>query len=127
MVQLQEIEPKLTKLGYRVIAVSADRPEKLRETIKKHDLKYLLLSDSKLTGARDLGILYKLDDKTLRQYKKYGIDLEEASGESHHMLPVPAVFVIGTDAVIKFEYVNPHYQIRMDPDVLLVIAKVFLK
>jgi peroxiredoxin len=127
LVQLQSIEPKLTEMGYQLIAISADRPEKMRESINKHHLKYTLLSDSKMTGAMTLGIAFRVDDETLQRYKEHGIDLEDASGESHHMLPVPAAFVLGTDGVVQFEYINPHYQVRVDPDVLLAAAKAALK
>ncbi|MGH2569205.1 MAG: hypothetical protein ACRDGA_12785, partial [Bacteroidota bacterium] len=59
----------------------------------------------------------------LQRYKTINIDLEDASGESHHLLPVPAVFIVGTDGVIRFSYVNPNYRVRIDPDVLLAAAK----
>lgn len=120
---IKTIESELVRLGYQFIGISADRPEKIRNTIKKHDQKYLLLSDNKMTGAKAFGIAFKVDEKTLNKYKEYGIDLEDASGETHHILPVPAVFVIGTDGIIKFEYINPDYRVRLDPEVLLAAAK----
>jgi peroxiredoxin len=61
------------------------------------------------------------------QYGKFGIDVEAASGDTHHELPVPAVFVLGTDGKIRFEYVNLDYKSRLDPDVLLAMAKAALK
>lgn len=125
--QLQKIEPSLIELGYQIIAISPDRPEKFRESIEKHKLSYLLLSDSKMNGAQAFGLVFKVDEKALEQYKKYGVDLEDASGEKHHLLPVPAVFVVGTDGIVKFEYVNPNYKVRLDPDVLLAAAKAALK
>ena len=33
--------------------------------------------------------------------------------------PCPAVFVLDTEGVIQFEYVNPNHQVRVDSDVLL--------
>jgi peroxiredoxin len=119
--------PKLAQLGYQLIAVSADRPRKLRETIERHSLGYRLLSDNTMAGAMALGIAYRLDNKTIARYKEFGIDLADASGESHYLLPVPAVFVIGTDGVITFEYINPHYQVRVDPETLLAAAKAAMK
>ncbi|RMG56015.1 MAG: hypothetical protein D6723_01360 [Acidobacteria bacterium] len=124
--QLRKIESQLIALGYQLIAISADRPERLRQSIQKHQLHYRLLSDSQMTAARAFGLAYKVDDRTVERYKKLGIDLEEASGEKHHLLPVPAAFVIGTDGVIKFAYVNPNYKVRVDPDVLLAAAKAAL-
>lgn len=80
-----------------------------------------------MSGARALGIAFRLDDPTVAQYGKFGIDVEAASGETHHELPVPAVFVIGTDGTIRFEYVNPDYKSRLDSDVLLSMARAALK
>ena len=120
--QLQKIESQLTELGYKIIAISPDRPEKLRASIRKHKLSYLLLSDAEMSAARAFGISFRVDDATLERYKGYGIDLEDASGQKHHLLPVPSVFLVGTDGVIKFRYVNPDHTVRIEPDALLAAA-----
>ncbi len=125
--QLQDIEPKLIQLGYQIIAINPDRPAKLGQAIQKHKLNYLLLSDSKMIGAQAFGLAFKVDEATLERYKNLGIDLEDASGEKHHLLPVPAVFVVGTDGIINFEYVNPNYKVRISPDLLLAAAKAALE
>ena len=62
----------------------------------------------------------------IEKYKGYGIDLDDASGGNHHLLPIPAVFLVGTDGVIKFTYANPDYKVRMDPQVLLSTVKAEL-
>ena len=125
--QLQEIEPKLNEMGYQIIAVSPDRPELLKQNIKKHNFTYLLLSDSKHDAARAFGIAFRVDEKSLKMYEQYGINIQAASGEHDLILPVPAVFVIGLDGIIKFEYVNPNYEVRLDPDILIVAARSALK
>ena len=127
LVQLQNIELKLAQSGYQIIAVSPDRPAKLCQSIQKHKWNYLLLSDSKMMGARALGIAFRVDEKTLERYKNLDIDLEDASGETHHLLPVPSVFIVGTDGIIKFEYVNPNYKVRPNSDLLLAAAKTSLE
>jgi len=124
--QLQEIHSELIELGYRIIAISPDRPEKVSELMEKRKLDYLLLSDSKMTAAKAFGVAYEVDEETLKLYKGFGINLEEASGEDHNLLPVPSVFVVGADGIIDFQYVNPDYKIRIDPDVLLAAAKAAL-
>jgi hypothetical protein len=44
------------------------------------------------------------------------------------MLPVPAVFLIGgTKCLIEFEYVNPDYRVRINPELLLAAANVLFK
>ena len=82
-----------------------------------------MLSDNKLEGALSLGIAYKLDEKRYHKFKENGIDLEGTSSQKHHLLPVPAVFIIGMDGIIKFQYVNPNHRVRVHPDILLAAAK----
>lgn len=55
--------------------------------------------------------------------EKYGIDLEEASGEKHHQLRVPFVFVVDRDGVIQLSYSNLDYKVRIDPGDLVDAAR----
>lgn len=125
--QLKEIEPKLLSLGYQILAISTDKPEKLQETLTKEKLNYTLLSDSKMTACSTLGIAFKVEEEVVKKYKSHNMDLETASGEKHHLLPVPSVFIVGTDGIIKFSYINPNYKVRLDPDVMLAAATAALK
>ena len=125
--QLQKIEKQLVNLGYQIVALSADRPEKLQETSQNKKINYRLFSDSAMNAAQALGIAFHVDDVTVDKYKKFGLDIEEASGEKHHLLPVPAAFVLKTDGTVVFAYVNPDYKVRVQPEVLLAAAKAALK
>jgi peroxiredoxin len=116
------IEP-LKLLGYQLIAISPDSPASLAATMQKEPLTYTLLSDSNLDLIGGLGIGFRVDPETLEKYKGYGIDLEAASGESHHVLPVPAVFVIDAAGVIQFHYVNPDYRIRVPARLIMEAAR----
>lgn len=95
----------------------------MRESVEKQDLTYVVLSDSTTEAAQAFGLAFQIDDKTFELFKGYGIDLEDASGEDHHILPVPAVYIVGTDGVILFDYVNPDYKVRIDPEELLEAAR----
>jgi peroxiredoxin len=106
-----------------VIAISSDRPSGLQDSLRKHDLGYTLLSDSGMRAARAFGIAWQVDDHGVAMYKRAGIDLEVASGETHHQLPVPSVFLVGRDGRIQYVYSNPDYQIRPDNDTLLRAAR----
>ncbi len=110
-----------------MLFVSADRPEKISTIDKKSDFDYVLLSDSKLEAAKAFGIAFHLDDDMLKMFIKYGIDVEEATGETHHGLPVPSVFILDTEGVIRFSYVDPNYKARVDPALLVAAAKASLR
>ncbi len=124
--RLKEIEQQILDAGWQIIAISPDRPQKLSKSIIKHQMKYTLFSDSKMEASKRFGIAFKVDDATIEKYKGYGIDLDDASGENHHLLPIPAVFLVGIDGVIKFTYANPDYKVRLDPQVLLSTVKAEL-
>ncbi|MBD8527647.1 peroxiredoxin-like family protein [Pseudomarimonas arenosa] len=121
--QLRLTFPGLRELGYKLIAISPDRPESLRATLGDMPLEYTLLSDSSLSLIGALGIGFRVDDPTLEKYKGYGIDLEQASGQTHHVLPVPAVFVLDGNQIIQFHYVNPDYRIRVPGGLILEAAR----
>ncbi len=127
MVELRDIHSQVAEAGYQLIAISPDRPEKVRESIAEHALNFHPLSDSQMAAARALGIAYKVDEATLQKLKSFGVDLAEASGQAHFMLPVPAVFLVGANGGITFEYVNPDYSRRIKPELLLAALRANLK
>lgn len=121
--QLQEADSELRKLGFRIVAISPDRPEKLQESLDKGALSYTLLSDSSMNAAKAFGIAFEVEAPMLEKLVSYNIDIEAASGQKHHLLPVPSVFLVGTDGVIDYVYSNPDYKVRLSPDELLSAAK----
>ena len=114
-------------LGFQILGICPDRPENLKLTIDKGKLKYRLLSDASMAGARGLGIAFTVDDGTYAKLGKYGIDLEKTSGYKHRQLPVPSVFIIDSGGVIRFSHVNPDYRVRLAPEALLAAAKSVAK
>lgn len=127
---MRRIEADLVAKGYELVFASADSVASLRasldETAAGGEAAYTLASDASMTVAEAFGVAYRLDDRTVARYRDYGIDLEAASGHDHHMLPVPAVFLIDTNGVVRFHYVNPDYRWRVDPRLLLTAADVVL-
>jgi len=120
--QIAEAEAELVKRGYQVLAISPDRPESLRATLDKGDYKYQLLSDSDMTLTKAFGLAFQVDDPTVEQYHGFGIDLDAASGRSHHLLPVPAVYIVDRQGVIRFAHWDPDYKKRLGPQELLSAA-----
>jgi len=113
----------LTKLGFPVVAISADQSSKLQQSLKANNLGYALYSDSSLSAARAFGIAFQLSDDQVQMYLEYGIDLEAASGRKHHQLPVPSVFLVEAGGTIRWVYSNPDYEIRPDNAAILKAAR----
>jgi peroxiredoxin len=121
--ELQQVEDDILALGYKLIAISIDKPEKLKESLQEHSLNYELYSDSKAEVSKAFGIAFKVEDSQVEMLKNHNMNLEKSSGEQHHILPVPSVFIVDEEGKIIFEYVNPNYKIRMSGNLLLETAK----
>lgn len=121
---LAEVAPELEEAGIQLLAISPDRPEKLREKPDLGKLPYTLLSDSSMDLCQSFGIAFKVDDALVVKYRdSYGIDLEGDSGETHHLLPYPSVFIVDGNGVIRFAHVDPNYKVRLDPEMILKQAQ----
>ena len=116
LAELQSIQDDLRELGYQILAISMDRPAKLRESSTEHDLGYTLLSDSAAVATKAFGLAFRATNSNTDRLESY-------SERPHHILPVPAAFIVGTDGMIKFEYINPNYKMRVKSEVILIAAK----
>jgi peroxiredoxin len=115
---LQEIAPELEKEGYQLIAISTDKPEGLMESATKEELGYTLLSDADLNVSKGFGLAYKAP-------KGYWEMLPKTTGgmDVDLLLPVPSVFILDRKGAIHFEYINPDFKQRLNPDLLKVVAQ----
>jgi peroxiredoxin len=100
---IQDYEAEFIKLGYQIIAISTDSPEKLKETTNKLNLSYTLLSDPSCDVAKQFGIAFQ-------------------AGENW-VLPVPTVVVADKNGMIKFIHSNADYKVRISGEALLKVLK----
>jgi len=126
LAEMRHAEKELTGLGFDIWFISIDKPELLYASLEQPDVAYTIYSDSSLDATRAFGLAFRVDDSTYERYIGYDINLEEASGETHHVLPAPSTFIIGTDGIINFQYTNPDYKVRLHPEVLLAAARAYV-
>ena len=103
MVQLQADADVLRGLGFQIIAICIDPPEKLVQSAQQWGVRFPLLSDPELKLAHAYGVAFRPTGK--------------------RGLPVPAVFLTDGDGVIQYHYVNPRYQVRLAREVLMAAAR----
>lgn len=125
LAELRKAEAELDSLGFDIWFISIDKPEVLYASLEQPDIGYRVLSDAKLEATRAFGLAFRVPDELVEKYRGWGIDLEAAAGETHHVLPAPSTYLIGTDGVIRFQYTNPDYTVRLHPDVLLAAARAY--
>ncbi len=124
LADLQTALPDLNAAGYQLIAISPDLPAELMKSNEKYSLGYTLYSDSKAVAMEAFGVAFRVEPALVDKYKNsYHIDLEAASGETHHILPVPTVYLINQKGQITYIYSNPDYKVRLKGSELVAAAK----
>lgn len=115
MKQLESIEKDLSdSVKTNLVAISVDNLSVAKKMKDKYKLNFQIVSDPKAKILKAFNIANKLDDKLVKKYKSsYKIDVERASGETHHLVAHPAVFVV-KNGVISFVDVNVNYKVRTD-------------
>ena len=97
------MKSQLDSLGFEMIAIAPDPPEKLAEVRDRVGLAFALLSDVDFEAAKAYGVAF--------------------TNNRNRSLPVPSIFVIAPNRKIQFQYVNPNYRERIDGDVLEAMAR----
>jgi peroxiredoxin len=114
--QLKQLEDSLSQIkakGATVLTVTPEKQENIAKTITKTKASFTILHDEGLKIMKSYDVAFKVDDKTIEAYKKYGINFSEANGEANGAnLPVPAVYVINKDGRIVYKYFDVNYSKR---------------
>lgn len=121
--ELGQVEQQLRQMGFQIVAVSPDRPAAMRETTGDTPLNYTLLSDADAELAQAFGLAFRVDSDTVARYREYGIDLEAASGHDHHILPVPAVYLVDRSGTIRYAHWDADYKQRPRGDEIIEQAR----
>lgn len=120
---IQDVKDEVEAAGYQLIGITPDHVDNLEKSVEKSKSDYPIYSDFQLQAITGFGVAWKVDDELYAKYKKdYELDLEEWSGDKHHVLPVPAVYII-KDNKVQFNYVNKEYSIRLEPATLVALLK----
>ena len=127
LADLADIDVELQNKGIEIVAISPDTPEYLQTSLEDIELGYTLLSDSSMEAAKAFGVAFRVDEETVQSLKEGGMDIEERSGQTHHILPVPAAFLTNSEGKIVFQYVNPDYRQRVDKSVIMAAVNSMLE
>lgn len=126
MGQLKKIENQLNTLGFQLIGISTDNEQDLQKSIGKHQLNYQLLADFNSATSQAFGLAYFSSQKVTDRYLAM-MDLKNPlqknkAGDERLVLPVPAIYVVDSQGLIQFNYVNPNYKVRLHEELLLKAA-----
>lgn len=116
-----QITREIKALGYQILAVSPDSPEKLRESVEQQDLDYRLISDTQGKFSQAMGLAFRSPEKYRDMLSAF------SGGGNTGFLPVPALFIVDRDGTILFEYISPDYKNRIEAPLLLQVVQFYSK
>ena len=115
--------PKLSS-NEQAFIISVDQLKVSSIMKDKFKLRSHVISDPKAKSLKAFNIINKIDDALVKKYKQsYKIDVEADSGETHHMVAHPAVFISDEQGKIIFADVHKNYKERTDNQSILKALK----
>ena len=119
---LQNFLPQFKEAGATLVALSPELPDKSLNTTEKNNLEFEVLTDYDNAVAKEFGIAFTLNDELVDIYNGFH-KLETFNGVNTNELPIPATYVIGTDGLIKYAFIDPDYRKRAEPAAILDVLK----
>ncbi|MGI8894030.1 MAG: peroxiredoxin family protein [Bacteroidia bacterium] len=96
-----------------VIAVSPEKPEKIKSTVNKTNAEFIILHDNNYEIIKSYDVAFKPEDDIIIKYnERLNAELEPTGEENNILLPVPATFIIDQSGTIIYKHYNPDYKKR---------------
>lgn len=120
---LQEQLPKFKMAGATLLALTPEVPDSSLSTSEKHSLEFEVLSDVGNKVAREYGIVFDLTPDVAEAYQE-SFNLEAFNGDDSHQLPLAATYIIDTNGVVRYAFIDPEYRNRAEPAELLKVLSL---
>lgn len=121
----QQLLPELAQHNATLVAISPQTPDLTSLTASEKELSFPVLSDVGNVVARQYGLAYKVGAEVANTLRSVGIDLAAHNGTADDELPLTATFVIGTDSLIKWSWVEASFKHRADPtEIIAALAQL---
>ena len=117
--QLQDSLALLTAKGAYVIGVTPETSENISKTVDKTHASFSIVQDNGYKIMKAYQVNYVVDDVMLGKLNHYGVDLEKNNGNTDHVLPVPATYVIDHSGKIVYVHFDKDYTKRASVSSLL--------
>jgi peroxiredoxin len=114
---LAEIEERVQPA--RILAISPETQHYSRLLRDEAGAHFQFLTDVGAAYALSLNLAIWIDLMFSRAIAQSGCDVPLYNGSESWILPIPAVFVVGTDGIIAARHIDPDYRQRVETDWLL--------
>lgn len=125
--QLRALQARLADinaLGAQLVAISPQVPDGSLTKNEISEMDFIVLSDQNAKVAAEYGVAWEVPEFVLNHMKvDRQLDLESINNGNGSVLPIPATFVIGTDGVVSWRFVDVDYRTRSEPDDIIEALK----
>jgi peroxiredoxin len=119
----QSVQPQISALGARLVAISPQLPDNSLDTVNKNALTFDVLCDVGNEVARNYGLVYSLPEEIRAALRLNNKALPSINGDESWELPVPATYVVARDGLVALAYIEVDYRKRLEPKALLTCLK----
>ena len=119
--ELQDSLQLLTGKGAYVVGVTPETSENINKTIDKTHASFSIIQDKGYTIMKAYQVNYTVDAELLGKLKNYGVDLEKNNGNTDHVLPVPATYVIDQSGKIIYFHFDKDYTKRASVQSIMAV------
>ncbi len=104
--------------GATIIALTPELPEFSEKTAEANDVPFPILTDLNLEVAESYGLVFDLGIIT-DLYEDFAKISEKNGEEAKTKLPLTATYIIDSEGVIRYTFLDPNYRKRAEPSELL--------
>lgn len=125
----RELYPALREKGALLVAISPQNRRQNDFAAQQHELSFPLLSDPGSALAEEFGVAYTVPAATRGYYRSILVNIPfancglsyETAPDSAWRLPLPGLFLVGQDGMVRFSegYADP--KVRPEPSSLLAL------
>lgn len=112
-----QAEARIKAMGAQIVAIMPETQAFTTQFKTDSDAPFPMLTDLDNGYALSINLAIWLGTE-IQQLLSYQ-DMAKFHGNDSWMLPIPAVFVVGRDGIVKARFVDPDFRKRMDIDDLL--------
>lgn len=123
-VGLAELQDEIKPV--QIVAISAETQIYTRELKAESRARFPFLTDVGNGYALSLNIAIWVDDTMAATIAAAGWDIPRYQGQDGWILPIPSVFVVGQDGLVKARHVDPDYRRRLELSDLKAAARMAL-
>jgi peroxiredoxin len=119
---LAEVE----RAGATLVAISPQTVSQSFFMRHQHKLRFPLLSDSGNILARQFGLTYRVPDEQKAIYQRAFVNLPFVNGDDSWELPIPATYIIESDASVLYVSAQEDYTDRPEPEDIVRFLQILL-